>query len=212
MAVIRIAVVAIGASVASYLLNRSSIEDALRAQLMLSTEQTIQRESLPFREIRELEQNFLAEYRALDNDPQQRKALVRDFDQIFYRHDDGSYTQHPGLFEGQPLPDGRRLANMSATYTPDHPPTDDGKARFTLSYLLSHKYGSTAQGRLFNFYGVIPEKGFPVYQAADIAKVFTYSGPEALELEVMSSIRSFSSAEHGTFLTRMYFDYSNMPG
>ncbi len=58
LAIIRISIVAIGASVVSYSLNRANIEEALRDQLILSTEQTIQRESLPFKEIRELEQNF----------------------------------------------------------------------------------------------------------------------------------------------------------
>ncbi|MFC4788010.1 MULTISPECIES: GGDEF domain-containing protein [Giesbergeria] len=210
LAVLRISMVVVCASVVSYVLNRSLIEEAVRAQLLLSTEKTIQRESLPFREIRELQQNFLAEFRAIDRDPLQRQALVRSFDDIFYRHDDGSYTQRPGLFEGQPLADGRRFANMSATYAPDIAPSDDVKARFVLSYLLSHKYGSTTQGRLFNFYGVVPEKGFPIYQAADIAKVFHYRGPEALKLETYEFYsRGFASGQSETFLTRMYFDSSN---
>ena len=210
LAVFRIAIVAIGACVVSYLLNRFSIEEAQRAQLLLSTEQTLQRESLPFREIRELQRNFHAEFRLIDSDPERRQALIRDFDLIFYRHDDGSYTQRPGIFEGQPLFDGRRFANMSATYAPDHPPTADIKARLALSFLLSHKYGSTTQGRLFNFYGVLPEKGFPIYQATDIAKVFTYNGPEALIFENYEFYsRGFTSTKQETFSTRMYFDYSN---
>jgi len=210
LAVFRIAIVAIGACVVSYLLNRFSIEEAQRAQLLLSTEQTLQRESLPFREIRELQRNFHAEFRLIDSDPEQRQALIRDFDLIFYRHDDGSYTQRPGIFEGQPLFDGRRFANMSATYAPDHPPAADIKARLALSFLLSHKYGSTTQGRLFNFYGVLPEKGFPIYQATDIAKVFTYNGPEALIFENYEFYsRGFTSTKQETFSTRMYFDYSN---
>ncbi|OIR06597.1 phytochrome-like protein cph2 [mine drainage metagenome] len=99
---------------------------------------------------------------------------------------------------------------MSATYAPDIPPNDDIKARFTLSYILSHKYGSTTKGRLFNFYGVIPEKGFPIYQDADIAKAFTYSGPEALKLDTYEFYyRGFGSPDHNTFFTRMYWDYSN---
>lgn len=210
LAVLRISMVVVCASVISYVLNRSLIEDAVRAQLLLSTEKTIQRESLPFREIRELQQNFLAEFQAIDRDPLQRLALVRSFGDIFYRHDDGSYTQRPGLFEGEPLGDGRRFAHMSATYAPDIPPPDDVKARFVLSYLLSHKYGSATQGRLFNFYGVLPEKGFPIYQAADIAKVFSYSGPQALQLETYEFYtRGFTSSKSDTFLTRMYFDSSN---
>lgn len=99
---------------------------------------------------------------------------------------------------------------MSATYAPDIQPNDDVKARFTLSYMLSHKYGSTAKGRLFNFYGVVPEKGFPIYQASDIAKVFTYTGPDALKLDTYEFYsRGFGSPKHDTFFTRMYWDFSN---
>lgn len=177
---------------------------------MLSTEQTIQRESLPFREIKELQRNFLDEFKLIDADPHSKSKLVKDFDQIFYRHVDGSYTQRPNLFEGKPLPDGRQFGGMSATYAPDIPPNDDTKARFTLSYILSHKYGSTTKGRLFNFYGVIPEKGLPVYQAVDIAKAFTYTGSEALKLDTYEFYsRGFGSPNHDTFFTRMYWDYSN---
>jgi len=210
LAILRIGLVSICASAISYFLNHSTIEDAVRKQLLLSTEQTIQRESLPFREIQELERNFLDEFRAIDTDPHSRSGLVKDFDQIFYRHTDSSYTQRPGLFEGDALPDGRRFGGMSATYAPDISPNDDIKARFTLSYILSHKYGSTAKGRLFNFYGVVPEKGFPIYQAADIAKAFTYTGPEALKLDTYEFYsHGFSSPNNNTFFTRMYWDYSN---
>jgi diguanylate cyclase (GGDEF)-like protein len=210
LAILRIGLVSIFAGAISYFLNQYSIEHAIRQQLLLSTEQTIQRESLPFLEIRELQRNFLDEFKSIDADPHSRGALVKDFDQIFYRHADGSYTQRPGLFEGKVLPDGRRFAGMSATYAPDIAPDDDVKARFTLSYMLSHKYGSTAKGRLFNFYGVVPEKGFPIYQAADIAKVFTYTGPDALKLDTYEFYsRGFNSPSHDTFFTRMYWDYSN---
>lgn len=210
LAIIRIGLVSICAGVISYFINRYSIEEAVRTQLLLSAEQTLQREALPFREIRELEQNFLAEFMAIDSDPVRRQELARDFDKVFYRHPDGSYTQRPGLFEGNPLPDGRRFPNMSATYAPDIPPNDDVKARFMLSYLLSHKYGSATLGRLFNFYGVVPEKGFPIYQSSDIAKVFTYSGQDALKLETYEFYaRGFSASAHETFVTKMYFDYSN---
>jgi diguanylate cyclase (GGDEF)-like protein len=210
IAVLRIGLVSICAGAVSYFINQSTIEDAVRRQLILSTEQTLQRESLPFREIRELEQNFLDEFRRTYADRAEKRRLARDFDGIFYRHADGSYTQRPGLFEGKSLPDGRRFAGMSATYAPDITPDDDIKSRFALSYILSHKYGSSTAGRLFNFYGVVPEKGFPIYQAADIAKAFTYSGPEALRLETYEFYsRGFGSKEHATFFTRMYWDYSN---
>ncbi|PXF33072.1 diguanylate cyclase [Pokkaliibacter plantistimulans] len=209
-AILRIALVAISAGAVSYFVNRHSIEQAAREQLLLSTQQTLQRESLPFREIQQLQRNFLQEFQQTLADAQQYQQLVTDFDKLFYRHEDGSYTQRPGLFEGQPLADGRRFANMSATYAPDIPPDADTKARFTLSYLLSYKYGSSVKGRLFNFYGVVPEKGFPIYQDADIAKVFTYSGPEALKLESYEFYaRGFAATTSDSIFTRMYFDFSN---
>lgn len=210
LAIIRIGLVALAAGLVSYFINQASLEKAVRGQLLLSTEQTLQRESLPFREIRELQENFLADFRAIDRDPAYRQKLVRDFDLIFYRHADGSYTQRPGLFEGKPLADGRRFANMSATYAPEIPLDDDIKARFALSFLLSHQYGSATRGRLFNFYGVVPEKGFPIHQNADIAKVFVYSGADALKLETYEFYtRGFAAAAKATFMTRMYFDHSN---
>jgi diguanylate cyclase (GGDEF)-like protein len=210
LAVLRIGLVSLCAGTVSYFVNESSIEGAVRKQLLLSTEQKLQRESLPFKEIRELERNFLAEFGAAYARPDLKGQLVKDFDRIFYRHPDGSYTQRPGLFEGRPLEDGRQFQEMSATYAPEIAPDDDIKARFALSYLLSYKYGSTNKGRVFNFYGVVPEKGFPIYQAADIAKVFTYAGPDALRLETYEFYsRGFGSAAHGTLFTRIYFDYSN---
>ena len=62
LAAIRIGIVSICAGLVSYFVNQSTLEEAVRAQLLLSTEQTIQREALPFREIRELEQNFLSDF------------------------------------------------------------------------------------------------------------------------------------------------------
>ncbi|XVN20211.1 hypothetical protein QZH46_10060 [Pseudomonas corrugata] len=210
LAVLRIGLVSLCAGAISYYVNLSSLEKAITTQLLLSTEQTLQRESLPFNEIKDLQRNFLSEFKSILANPESRAALVQDFDRIFYRHEDGSYTQRPMLFEGDPLPDGRRFAGMSATYAPDIPPNDDIKARFALSYILSYKYGSSAKGRLFNFYGVVPEKGFPIYQQADIAKVFTYSGADALKLETYEFYaRGFASPGSETLFTRMYWDASN---
>ncbi|EGV27913.1 diguanylate cyclase [Thiorhodococcus drewsii AZ1] len=210
LAAIRIGLVSICAGVASYLVNLSSIEASVRGQLLLSTEQTIQRESLPFRAIRDFERNFLDDFDARYADPGQRAALAADFDRLFVRHPDGSYTQRPGIFEGQPLPDGRRFPGMSATYAPETPPTEDIKTRFTLSFVLSYKYGSVTRGRLFNIYGPLPEKGFPVHQSADIAKGFTYGGPDALRLETYEFYaRGFAANAREPFMTRMYFDSSN---
>ena len=210
LAGVRIALVSLCAGAVSYCVNRAALENSVRTQLSLSAEQALQRESLPFREVRDLERNFLDEFHRIDSMPEVRRSLVHDFDAVFYRHPDGSYTQRPGLFEGKPLPDGRRFPNMSATYAPDVPPNDDVKARFALSYLLSYQYGSATKGRLFNFYGVVPEKGFPIYQAADIAKVFKYEGPDALRLETYEFYsRGFGQTRSEALFTRIYWDSSN---
>jgi hypothetical protein len=63
LAVLRIGLVSLCASSISYYVNLSSIEGAITRQLLLSTEQTLQRESLPFREIKDLQQNFLTEFK-----------------------------------------------------------------------------------------------------------------------------------------------------
>ncbi|MDR7308646.1 diguanylate cyclase [Rhodoferax saidenbachensis] len=210
LAVVRIGFVALLGGVVSYFVNQSAIEESVIKQLLLSTEQTLQRESLPFKEIKDLERNFLREFQDIYTRPGHKAILVRDFDRFFYRHPDGSYTQRPDLFEGKALADGRQFAGMSATYAPDIPPNDDTKARFALSYILSHKYGSSAQGRLFNFYGVVPEKGFPIFQTSDVAQAFTYSGPDALKLETYEFYtRGFSAPDEDAFFTRMYWDVSN---
>ncbi|MGF6708745.1 diguanylate cyclase [Pseudomonas frederiksbergensis] len=210
LAVLRIGLVSLSAGAISYYVNSTSIEREVTGQLLLSTEQSLQRESLPFREIKDLQQNFLKEFKQTLAHPGMEAKLVKDFEQIFYRHEDGSYTQRPQLFEGQPLADGRRFPGMSATYAPGIAPDDDTRARFALSYLLSYKYGSSTKGRLFNFYGVVPEKGFPIYQDADIAKVFVYSGPNALKLETYEFYeRGFGTPGNETLFTRMYWDFSN---
>ncbi|NTH14248.1 diguanylate cyclase [Agrobacterium rhizogenes] len=210
LAALRIGAVCVCAGAVSYFFNHSALEQSVRTQLTLSTEQALQRESLPFREVKDLQRNYLAEFHRIYAIPEARHSLQRDFDAIFYRHEDGSYTQRPGLFEGEPLRDGRRFPDMSATYAPDVEPNDDVKARFALSYLLSYQYGSAAKGRLFNFYGVVPEKGFPIYQAADIAKVFRYEGPDALKLETYEFFsRGFGGNQTEAFFTRIYWDPSN---
>jgi diguanylate cyclase (GGDEF)-like protein len=210
LAAVRISFVALLGGVISYFVNQSAIEASVIKQLLLFTEQTMQRESLPFKEIKDLQHNFLREFQDIYTRPRQKTVLIRDFDRLFYRHADGSYTQRPGLFEGNALADGRRFSGMSATYAPDIPPNDDTKVRFAQSYVLSHKYGSGAQGRLFNFYGVVPEKGFTIYQASDVAKVFTYAGRDALKLETYEFYaRGFSAPDEDTIFTRMYWDASN---
>lgn len=209
-AFVRIALVSICAGAISYFYNRNAIDESVREQLLLTTEQKLQRESLPFVEIRDLEHNFLREFERRRAEPGADALLAADFDRLFLRRDDGSYVQRPGLFEGTPLPDGRRFAQMSATYAPDTPPDADVKARFALAFTLSEKYGSALRGRAFNFYGVVPEKGFPIYQPIDISRVFTYSGPDKLDLDDYEFYtRGFTATDDATIFTKIYYDYSN---
>nr|WP_229224239.1 diguanylate cyclase [Duganella sp. SG902] len=54
------------------------------------------------------------------------------------------------------------------------------------------------------------EKGFPIYQNADIAKIFTYAGPEALKLETYEFYaRGFAAPDNRTVFTHIYWDASN---
>lgn len=158
---LRIALITTFAGLISYFINLSSIETAVRKQLLLSTEQKMRLESSTFTRIKNIQRNFLNEFATLYEQPEHKERLLRDFDRFFYRRTDGSYVQQPGIFEGQLLEDGRRFPNMSATYAPDIPPNQDTKIRMALSFLLSYKYGSSEKGELFNFYGVVPEKDSP---------------------------------------------------
>lgn len=176
----------------------------------LSSLQEVQRDALQFKNVVNHLKNFVSDFRSEYDNKDRYRQLVSEFDALFYRREDGSYTQRPGIFEGQPLADGRRFGGMSATYAPDVAPDDDLKARFALSFELAFKYGSGSRGDIFNFYGVVPEKGFPIYQAADVGKAFTYSGPDALELETFEFFRrGFDESEKAPFFTKMYWDASN---
>lgn len=185
----------------------------MRDQLRLAAEQKIKLESLPFVEVAGLEANFLREFAAHYADEAERRDLTADFDKLFVRRADGSYQQRDGIFEGRTLIDGRAFRKMSATYAPDVVPDDDVKARFSLSFFLSYKYGSVADGRVFNFYGVVPEKGFPIYQAEDVGKAFSYQGPAALNLATYEFYkRGFAAEVSKPIFTHMYFDFQTRLG
>jgi diguanylate cyclase (GGDEF)-like protein len=207
---LRIGLVSFGAGAISYFVNQSSIEAAVRQQLLLSTEQKLQRESLPFREIKDLHRSFLREFEETYRTPELKLGLVQDFNRIFYRQADGSYVQRSGLYEGERLPDERHFNMMSATYAPDVPLNDDIRARMALSFTLGYKYGSSTKHRLFNFYGMVPEKGFAIYQPVDVAKAYTYTGADALKLDTYEFYyRGFAAKPYETIFTSVYWNYSN---
>ena len=112
LALLRIGLVSLCAGAASYYINMRSIEEAVTRQLLLSTEQTLQRESLPFREIRTLQQNFLDEFQGVYTRAGMAAGLVRDFDLIFHRHEDGSYTC---LLYTSPSPRDRQKSRMPSS-------------------------------------------------------------------------------------------------
>ncbi len=206
-AVFRIFLVSLAAGLVSYLVNVDGLYREAEDQLKLSTEQMIRREALPFQEVADIQRNFLTAFETRLAEPGAAPALAADFDRIFTRRDDGSYVQRDGIFEGRPLPDGRRFPLMSATYAPDTPPTEDIKARFALSFLLSSSFGTSLKGRIYNIYGVVPEKGFPIFQAADISKVFQYGGSEPFDLATYEFYsRGFAATTRETVFTRMYLD------
>lgn len=208
--VLRISLVSLIVAVCSYYINLYTIRKGVRQQLELTAAQVAQREDLQFLGILNRLRNFVSDFHADYDSKGRYTQLVSEFDSLFYRHEDGSYTQRPGVFEGEPLADGRRFKGMSATYAPDVPPNDDVKARFALSFELGFKYGSSSRGDIFNFYGVVPEKGFPIYQSADVGKAFTYSGQDALKLETFEFYtRGFDEREKAPFFTKMYWDSSN---
>jgi len=209
-AAIRIAFVSLMGAIVSYYSNIYTLQKGVRQQLELSAVQVSHRENLKFAGIINLLRNFVSDFHSEYDNKVRYGQYASEFDEIFYRHDDGSYAQRPGVFEGEPLADGRRFGGMSATYAPDVPPNDDVKARFALSFELAFKYGSSSRGDLFNVYGVVPEKGFPIYQSADVGKAFTYSGPNALKLETFEFYRrGFDEREKAPFFTKMYWDSSN---
>lgn len=129
-AAIRICLISLCASLASYIANRNLVETSMRDQLRLAAEQKIKLESSPFVEGAGLEANFLREFAALYANEAERRNLALDFDKLFVRRADGSYQQREGVFEGRTLINGRAYRKMSATYAPDVVPDDDVKARF----------------------------------------------------------------------------------
>lgn len=209
-AIIRIGLVVFLGGVVSYYTNYKDIESAVRAQLSISIEGLLQRDSIVFEQTKNIHKNFLEEFTRIYADKTQHPALLSDFDLLFYQHSDGSYTQRPGIFEGKPLQDGRAFPEMSATYAPDIKPDDDLKVRFALSFLLCSKYGSATKNQLFNIYGVVPEKGFPNFQGADVSKGFSYSEPDPLDLSKYEFFtRGFNQKQTDPFLTPIYYDASN---
>ncbi|AXF77192.1 diguanylate cyclase [Erwinia tracheiphila] len=210
LAALRTTIVVMVVGSISYYFDYSTILKSSQAQLLVSTQQKIFRESLPFQEIIQTENNFLEEFKRLYS--QENKAINYDsyFNEIFTRHEDGSWTQNSKMYDGYILQNGQYVYGTSATYSPQIAPDTDTRKRFVLSYLLSYKYGGILKNRFLNFYGVVPEKGFTIFQKEDIAKAFHYSGPDALDLSTYEFYsRGFSQKDDSPIFTSIYYDFSN---
>ncbi|KKF37830.1 hypothetical protein SY86_12540 [Erwinia tracheiphila] len=210
LAALRTTIVVMVVGSISYYFDYSTILKSSQAQLLVSTQQKIFRESLPFQEIIQTENNFLEEFKRLYS--QENKAINYDsyFNEIFTRHEDGSWTQNSKMYDGYILQNGQYVYGTSATYSPQIAPDTDTRKRFVLSYLLSYKYGGVLKNRFLNFYGVVPEKGFTIFQKEDIAKAFHYSGPDALDLSTYEFYsRGFSQKDDSPIFTSIYYDFSN---
>lgn len=202
-------VVAVVGSI-SYYFDYTTILKSAQSQLLTSTQQKIFRESLPFQEIIQTQRNFLDEFKSLYKNKNDAANYDNYFNDIFLKHSDNSYTQDEKMYEGYTLPNGQYIYGTSATYSPDIPPDADTRKRFVLSYLLSYKYGVVLKNRFLNFYGVVPEKGFTIFQKEDIARAFHYSGSDTLNLSTYEFYsRGFSQKASTTIFTSIYYDYSN---
>ncbi|MEW5289756.1 diguanylate cyclase [Erwinia papayae] len=202
-------VVAVVGSI-SYYFDYSTILKSSQTQLLISTQQKIFRESLPFQEIIQTEKNFLEEFKYLYHEDNKIINYENYFQEIFVKHEDNSWTQNDKMYGGHILPGGQYIYGTSATYAPDIQPDADTRKRFVLAYLLSYKYGMVLKDRFLNFYGVVPEKGFTIFQKEDIAKAFHYSGADALDLSGYEFYsRGFKQKGEDTIFTSIYYDYSN---
>ncbi|MCX8960680.1 diguanylate cyclase [Erwinia psidii] len=210
LAALRTTIVVIVVGSISYYFDYTTILKSCEAQLLISTQQKIFRESIPFQEIIQTEKNFLDEFKILYNKENNSTKYDNYFNEIFIRHDDNSYTQNNKMYDGFTLSDGQYVYSTSATYSPDVVPDADTRKRFVLSYLLSYKYGVVLKNRFLNFYGVVPEKGFTIFQKEDIAKAFHYSGNDALNLSGYEFFtRGFAQNDGNAIFTSIYYDYSN---
>lgn len=213
LAALRTTIVVIVVGSISYYFDYTTILKSCEAQLLISTQQKIFRESIPFQEIIQTEKNFLDEFKILYNKENNSTKYDNYFNEIFIRHDDNSYTQNNKMYDGFTLSDGQYVYSTSATYSPDVVPDADTRKRFVLSYLLSYKYGVVLKNRFLNFYGVVPEKGFTIFQKEDIAKAFHYSGNDALNLSGYEFFtRGFAQNDGNAFLPASIMTIRTKPG
>lgn len=209
MAFIRIGIVVTLASVISYFVNKNLIEKSIHEQLILSTQERLQRESIPFTAIKAFHQNFIAEFNTIYENPVRCQELARDFDHFFYiRPKDNSYQERPEIFDGTKQVNGQYFTGTSASFPPNKPLSDDAKARFTLIFNLTHKYGVITEGYFFDMFASIPEGGWTSHWAGNHdSEEEDYLSPDYVNVETLEWFQlGHNSAGTGSALTKIYFD------
>ncbi len=211
LAVLRIGLVAALAGFVSYEVNRRDLNSSVRLQLEVSLKERLQLEAQPFRQIQQMERNFLNDFQEAYQDPVRRAQLAADFDRLFVRRADGAYLEAAGSFDGKHLVDGQNYQNVSAIYFPFTPLNPDIKARFTLLYRLCQKYGTAEKNRITDLFSYIPEKGAALYwPGQNPGNDTSFTGPDAY---VAENFEYFTLGRDATrsepLFTRMYQDFTS---
>ena len=208
LAIIRISLVATLAGVISYLVNSHAIKKAVIEQLTLSTQERLQSESLPFKDIKSIHNNYLAEFKSIYEKPERQQELINDFDKIFYiRPNDNSIQERPEIFQGTQRINGQTFHKTSGILDPETKINDDIKTRLTLSFILSQKYGSVTENQLFDFCTTIPEKGSTIFWSALPDKHdLEFSGPHKFNLDDQEYFQiSYNHKGPATKTTNIYY-------
>lgn len=208
MAFFRIGFVALLAGVISYLVNSNMIKKAVREQLALSTQERLQSESLPFKEIKAIHKNFLAEFKKMYSQPEICQNLLKDFDKYFFiRPKDNAYQERPEIFDGSVRINGQDLKGASITLPPNININDDIKIRLTIAFLLTHKYGTATKNHFFDFFTTIPEKGSSIYWLGEhSSSEIDYTGSNIFDLEKQEYFQiSYNRKGPATITTNIYY-------
>ena len=164
---------------------------------------------MSFKIIKRVHRNFLKELQEAYNDQEYRKKLADDFDQYFYLRDkDHSYQERPEIFSGEKRINGLDLSGTSASFLPKAPITDEIKARFTLTFILTHKYGHVTENLLFDFFATIAEGGWTNHWLGHhYSEEEDYSSPDYTKVEDYDWFRlGYNNKRAGSSFTNMYFD------
>lgn len=206
-AFIRISIVATLACIISYLVNSHTIHKSVHEQLSLSTQERLQSESLPFKEIKIVHQNLIAEFDKLYLQQEKHAEFVKDFDIFFSRHEDHSYQGRPDFFYGKTRLNGQEFTKTFGVLEPDANLTDDLKVRMSIGFYLTSKYGSATRKYFFNLFTFFPEKGNIVYRA-DLKELppITFSGLNHFKLGSKDYFKvSFDRNGPATTITDVYY-------